>query len=141
MTATTAPSNGDVLAAASLLLAILAVLYSLWYADIDAALRVEKPTHLEDARSERRQVRQAIRTRAAPLAFASVVLFLVFLPEAVRLIVHWVSRAIHHGLWHEVRSYSAVELSIVAVVLALAALAAYSQWLLLELLRTRRKLG
>jgi hypothetical protein len=58
------PASGDVLAAASLLLAILAVLYSLWYSDISAALRVEIPTHLEDAGLQRRQVGEALKTRA-----------------------------------------------------------------------------
>jgi hypothetical protein len=141
VTPTGAPSNGDVLAAASLLLAILAVLYSLWYGDIGRALSVEIPTHLEDAGPQRREVREAIKTRAAPLAIAALVLLLVFLPEAIRLLVHWVRRAAEHGLWHQVRSYDPVELSIMAVVCFLAALTAYTVWLLIELIKLRRKLG
>lgn len=89
MTASNNPSNGDVLSAASLLLAILAVLFSLWYGDIAAALRIETPTHLEDAGPQRRQIAEAIKTRAAPLAGAALVLLLVFVPEAIRLASQW----------------------------------------------------
>ena len=141
MTATTLPTNGDVLAAASLLLAILAVLHSLWYGDIGAALRVEIPTHLEDAAPQRRQVHEAIKTRAAPLAIAALVLLVVFLPEAIRLVISWGQRVRDYGLWHEVKSYDPVELAIVAVVFFLAALIAHTVWLMLELLRLKRKLG
>jgi len=140
VTSVTGPTTGDVLGAASLLLAILAVLYSLWYGDIGAALRVEIPTHREDAGPQLRQVAEAIRTRAAPLACAALGLFLIFLPEAIRLTVRWFRHAAHNGLWHAIKSYDPVELSIVAVVLLLGFLAAYTVWLTAELLTLRRKL-
>jgi hypothetical protein len=138
--AVTEPTTGDVLGAASLLLAILAVLYSLWYGDIGAALRVQIPTHHEDAGPQRRQVAEAIRTRAAPLACAALVLFMVFLPEAIRLITHWFRHAADDGLWQAIKSYDPVELSIVAVVVLLGFLAAYTVWLTVELLTLKRKL-
>ena len=135
-----APTNGDILGAASLLLAILTVLFSLWYSDIGAALRVEIPTHLEDAGPQRRQVSEAIKTRAAPLAAGALVLLLVFIPEAIHLALHWIRHAYNHGLWHAVKSYDSVELSIVAVVLFLAALTVYTVWLMAELIKLRRQL-
>lgn len=140
MTAAAAPSSGDILSAASLLLAVLAVLFSLWYSDIGSALRVEIPTHLEDAGPQRRQVSEAIKTRAAPLAAGAVVLLLVFLPEAVHLAIHWLRQANNHGLWHAIKSYDSVELSIVVVVLFMALLTAYALWLVLELAKLRHKL-
>ena len=140
MTLAAAPTNGDVLAAASLLLAILAVLFSLWYADIGAALRVEIPAHLEDAGPQRRQVGEAIKTRAAPLAAAALILLLVFIPEAIHLAAHWIRHTYDHGLWHGVRSYDSVELSIVVVVVFLAALTVYTVWLMIELIDLKRRL-
>jgi hypothetical protein len=140
VTSVTEPTTGDVLAAASLLLAILAVLFSLWYSDIGAALRVEIPTHREDAGPQRRQVAEAIRTRAAPLACAALVLFIVFLPEAIRLIIRWFRNAADNGLWHAIKSYDPVELSIVAVVVLLGFLAAYTVSLTVQLFTLRRKL-
>jgi len=137
---TTAPSNADVLSAGSLLLAVLAVLFGLWYSDIAAALQVEVPTHLEDAGRQRRQVADAIKTRAAPLAAAAATLLAIFLPEAIRLTSHWVQRAYDNGLWNAVRSYDPVELSIVAVVLFLAVLTAYTLSLIPRLIRLKRKL-
>ncbi len=64
-----------------------------------------------------------------------------FLPEAIRLIVRWLRHAYDHGLWHAITSYDPVELSVVAVVTFLAFLTAYTVWLMIELLRLRRKLG
>ena len=140
MTIASAASNGDVLSAASLLLAILAVLFSLWYRDITAALEIVVPKHLMDADVLRRQVSNALK-QAAPLAVASAVLFLVFVPEAIRLTSHWVGHASDHGLWHAIRSYDTVELSIVAVVLFLALLCLYTISLAIRLLRLRHKLS
>lgn len=131
---------GDVLGAASLLLAILAVLYSIWYSDLAAALRVEIPTHLEDAEPQRRTVDEALRARATPLLVAGLVLLLVFVPEAVRLITHWLEHAWRYGLWHAVTSYDPVRLSIVVVVVFLLLLTFYAIWLTVELLKLKKRL-
>ena len=134
------PSRGDILSAASLLLAILAVLYSLWYSDIASALRIAVPRHREDAAAERRQVGDALRTRALPLGIAAALLVLVFLPEAIHISTLWVSRASDHGLWNAIRDYDPVSLSLVLVVIAMLALAAYTAWLARQLWALRQKL-
>jgi hypothetical protein len=133
-----ASGEGDVLSAASLLLAITAVLYSLWYADISAALKIEPPQHLEDAKSERRQVSGALWSRALPLAVAGVVMTAVFLPEAVRIVREWVDMARGEGLWHAVKDYEPVSLSLVLVVAGMTILSVYTILMTYGLWRLRR---
>jgi hypothetical protein len=64
----------------------------------------------------------------------------VFVSEAIRLIVHWLRHVRDMGLWHEVKSYDPVALSIVVVVLLLVFLTCYTVWLMVELLKLRRSL-
>jgi hypothetical protein len=134
------PSRGDVLAAASLLLAIVAVLYSLWYSEIAATLDLEVPRHLEDAGPARRRTAEVLKTRALPLALSTLVLMLVFLPEAIHIVLHWSRGAYRRGVLHAIRQYDPVSLALVLVVIAIGALAAYTLWLARRLVRQKRRL-
>jgi hypothetical protein len=133
-------ASGDILAAASLLLAILAVLYSLWYSDIQAALRIDVPTHLEDAGPQRRQVSEALTGRALPLAASAIVLLLIFLPEAIHIIWRWYQLIAQYGVWRAIKNYDPVILSIIAVVTSLALLAGYTSRLVVQLWHLRTQL-
>jgi hypothetical protein len=77
---------GDKLSAASLLLTIVGVIYSIWYPQLDAVLQTKVPAHKPDRARPHSQVAACLNTRAVPLMIASVVLFLVFLPDAAILI-------------------------------------------------------
>jgi hypothetical protein len=140
VTSPDAVSRGDVLAAASLLLAILAVLYSLWYAEIARTLEIKAPKHLDDAAADRRRTSEVLRTRALPLALAALILMLTFLPEALHIAVHFVRRAHSDSLWQTIKQYDPVSLSLVIVVVGIGALAAYTGWLAVRLWRLKRTL-
>lgn len=73
---------GDLLAAVSLILAMIGVVYSVWYPMIAETLRISVPDHLKDAENQRRRVRHTLNARALPLAFASSALAIILLPEA-----------------------------------------------------------
>jgi len=133
-------SRGDVLSAASLLLTILAVLYSLWYSEIAAILEIRVPAHLEDASGDRRRVGNVLKTRALPLVLAAFLLTVVFLPEAVHLVVRWIRHAYNRGIWYAIRQYDPVSLALVLVVVGMGALTTYTGWLARRLLRLRRRL-
>lgn len=137
---TSGPSRGDVLSAASLLLAILAVLYSLWYAEIAAALEVTVPRHLEDAGQQRRQIKGALNARALPLAVATLLLTLVFLPEGVHIAIHWARHVSRAGLSRSVRDYDPVSLALVLVVLSIGALGIYTITLATKLWHLKARL-
>ena len=76
----------DLLSAASLLLAVLGVLYGLWYPEIIEALDVKVPDYPEDRKRPYRQVASVLYGRAIPLAVAALGVSLIFLPDALKII-------------------------------------------------------
>lgn len=131
---------GELLSAASLLLAVVGVFYSLWYGEITRALDITPPTHLADAAGLRRDVSRVLRARAAPLAVASLVLALVLLPEAIRLIADGIRLLWREGLREGLGAYDAVSAAFVLVVFGTGVIAVYSWSLALRLWHLKRAL-
>lgn len=76
----------SVLAAAGILLAVLGVLYGLWYPEVASALNVDTSVNALDAKPARDTVRQALLHRALPLTAGSVLLSLLLLPPVLSVI-------------------------------------------------------
>lgn len=74
--------TGDVIATASLLLAVVAVLFSLWYAEIEKAIGVAEPEHKGAKRARRNEIKPALY-KALPLSVVATAIAAVFLPRAV----------------------------------------------------------
>jgi hypothetical protein len=96
-------SISDLLSAASLFLATLGVLYSAWYADLNAALSMQVRKFKEDRRLDIELVESTLRNRSIPLALAGVAVTLILAPAFVSIIIEggmtWVrfgARAIMH---------------------------------------------
>ena len=73
----------DLLAAETLLLTVLTIVYGLWYGDIAAAARLSDPNQdadLADYVKERALLRLALRQRVIPLSVVAAVLSAVFAP-------------------------------------------------------------
>lgn len=103
------------LSAASLLLAILGVMYGLWYPEISSALQVTPSRFSEDDRSREEKVRLTLYHRALPLAIFGIALVAVFLPDTVSIITHSVNRLTSDG-WVTFTDYDAIKTSFVLVV-------------------------
>lgn len=76
----------DSISAASLLMAIVAVLYGAWYQEIINAARVAIPKH--DKGPLLQIVSNALLQRCLPLTIMTGVIFLVFLPDAIEIVRH-----------------------------------------------------
>ena len=126
----------DLLAAASLLLTVLGVVYGTWYAEITSAIGTAIPTHIENRGPIRQTVRAALYAKALPLALAAIVLTALFLPDALTITLSGVRafRAAGVNAFHE---YNAVEAAFCLVVVLTGALAAY---LLFFVCRLKNKL-
>ena len=120
----------DLVQAASLLLATVAALYSVWYHDLHRLANVPVPARREDAERSIQDVRAARRTRATPLLGAALVTFLVFLPDSVDIVSDSGAHVVRHGIG----GYDAVEAALVAATAGAGLLAR-------EIARTRRALG
>jgi hypothetical protein len=77
--------TADLLSAASLLTAIIAIFFALWSPDIGAALKKAVPAN--DKHLEREAILKVLRWRALPLCVASIALTGILVPPAVAVVV------------------------------------------------------
>ncbi len=122
------PSSADLLAAASLLLAALAVLYGVWYSSIEEAKNIKMPGHRDDATKPIAQVGRVLRGRAYPLAIASGLATIVFGPEAISICASTVDSFADHGLG-AFGYYDPIEAALLLVTVGLALLTVHAAWL------------
>ncbi|HEY5883178.1 MAG TPA: hypothetical protein VIT88_00740 [Pyrinomonadaceae bacterium] len=102
----------DLLSSASLLIAIVTVLYGVWYPEIKRGIKDIKPKRLRDC-DDIAEVKGVILNRALPLTVASVGLTLVFLKDAVILVGN--SLTLTGGLRDRIMNYDAVSTAFVSV--------------------------
>lgn len=76
----------DLLSSASLLLAVLGVLYGLWYPEIIGALEVEIPDYSDDRKYPYLKITAVLFGRAIPLTIAGIGISIIFLPDALNII-------------------------------------------------------
>lgn len=75
----------DLLSASSLLMAIAAILFSLWYAEIARALETSPKTHKEDNVAAKKAVTSVLVSKALPVALMALAVALTFIPDAFKL--------------------------------------------------------
>ena len=98
----------DLLSAASLFLAVLGVLFALWYPEISKALELKIPAFKEDRAAPLRAIRAVYLSRVLPLSISAIIFSVVLIPDVWRItaISFFAYRAdVLNALW----SYSAVE--------------------------------
>lgn len=78
---------GDLLASSSLLLALIAILYGLWYSEIELVLRLKIPRQKEDRRPNLKRIRSVLFNKTVPLTCISIILSLIFLPDSIRIVI------------------------------------------------------
>jgi hypothetical protein len=123
---------GDLLSAASLLLAVVGIFFGLWYGEISEALFASVPRHKEDRTATRQRVRAALLGRALPIALAAVPSALIFIPDGVAIIAHSV-KLMSADVIIALKAYDAVRTAFVFVVLLLCILGGYATVLALRL--------
>jgi hypothetical protein len=80
--------TGDLLSAASLLLASVGLLFSAWQAEITSATEVSIKGMRADRGPRIAQVRQALLFRALPLLLAVLLIVLTLAPPAIAVVIH-----------------------------------------------------
>jgi len=79
--------TGDVIATASLLLAVIAAIFSLWYSEIEKAIGVDEPDHKGARLALRNEITPTV-VKAVPLAAVATLIAAVFLPRTIAISVH-----------------------------------------------------
>jgi hypothetical protein len=83
--------SGDLLTSAGLLLALVGLLYSVWYNEMNRALAVPVARHRLDREPDIATVRHALFARAIPLVVAAAALVVVLADPAISVITHALS--------------------------------------------------
>ncbi|WP_027979913.1 hypothetical protein [gamma proteobacterium L18] len=123
----------DALSAASLLMAVVAILYGAWYQEINQATALTVPTH--DRHAPLGVVEAALFARCLPLAGMAVMVVLVFLPMLVEIVWHALGVARARGLGGYVL-YDSVRMAFCLVVVVGAGIAGHlcrMTWVLVRL--------
>lgn len=127
----------DAISAASLLMAVVAILYGAWYQEIIKAINVVIPKH--DRAIPLVTVNQALLSRCVPLTFMAIAVSLVFLPDAFEILKHSFSVAEQMGFGAYAK-YSSVRTAFCLVVFVSCAITTHLLMLLKSLLKVRREL-
>ncbi len=77
----------DVLSAMSAVITFIAILYALWYDDIEKVITTRLPPSNEDAKELKRKNFKVLLYKALPLFIVSAIFFLMFLPNSVEILL------------------------------------------------------
>lgn len=114
----------DLLAAASLLLTALGVVYGTWYPEIVGALAETIPDHRPNRAPVRMKVKSVFVGKALPLVVTAILLTILFLPDAVAIVASGLGQFTKLGI-DALHQYNAVEAAFFFVVVLTGALACY----------------
>jgi hypothetical protein len=110
--------TADLLSAASLLLTVLTILYSLWLPEITTAANSEIDQFQKNRKQTHRAGRRVFLGKALPLFIAALVLIATMTPPALEIV--------RRPLAHELNSYDAVATIFMAVIGVLLLLTAHT---------------
>lgn len=133
-------SMSDLLSASSLLIAIAAILFSLWYTEIAKALEITPKTHREDNVAAHATVSGVLLSKALPVAVMALSVALIFLPDAVKLAKDSLNTYQESGI-AALEKYDAVKTAYCFVTILSVVLAVYMWVLVKKLWSLRKRLG
>lgn len=123
--------TADLLAAGSLILTVLAVLYSIWYPEVQSTLAIALPVNYDDAVPLLTQIRKVRNQQTTPLFIASLATTLIFLPKAIGVLTGAIDDLADRGL-KAISDYDPIQTTFVLVVIFTGFLA----WQTLQLSRS-----
>jgi hypothetical protein len=121
-------------------MAIAAILFSLWYAEIAKALETVPKTHKEDNVAAKKAVTSVLLSKALPVATMALAVALIFLPDALKL-VRASTLAFEQSGFAALKNYDAVRTAYCFVTVLSAVLAVYMWALVSKLLSLRKQLS
>lgn len=113
----------ELLSAASLALAALAVLFGLWSADLNRAASLPRKSHIDDRGPAIKELRSVQRSKSVPLAISCALTAIVIAPPAVQVVIRAIDAVRVHGAGAITR-YDAGEALFLVVWLLIVALTA-----------------
>jgi len=130
----------DLLSASSLLMAIAAILFSLWYPEIEKALEIVPSKYRSDNEDSRRTVTAVLFSKAIPVSMMALAVALIFLPDALQITKESYRAYFRNGLT-AFKNYDAVLTAYCFVTVLSGLLAGYMGVLVFQLLDLRKRLS
>lgn len=127
----------DLLSSASLILAVVGILYGLWYPEITKTLEKDIPEHREDRGKIYRELASTIWSRALPLALLSLVVSLIFLRDTLTIAHEQIAQIAADGFGAYLSSYDTVSLVFFAVQIITIAIGLHALVLTARLIKRR----
>lgn len=129
----------DVLPSASLILAVIALLFTTWKDEIQEARDLSIGHHYIDSEKDHKKVKEALWRRSFPLALSSTVMILIFIPEIVWIINQSIGIICNEGFIDSLNNYDVKSATFIFVFLLFIAFAYYLWSLTIELYRRHKK--
>ncbi|PEI09872.1 hypothetical protein CRM86_19025 [Pseudomonas putida] len=120
-------------------MAISAILFSLWYADISKALETEPKNYSEDNVAAKKSVTATLLSKALPVAIMALAVALIFLPDAFKITKE--SFLIYTSMDYVHAQYDAVRTAYCFVTILSAVLSIYMWILVFKLIYLRKRLS
>lgn len=120
-------------------MAISAILFSLWYADISKALETEPKNYSEDNVAAKKAVTAVLLSKALPVAIMALAVALIFLPDAIKITKE--SFLIYRYIDHAPAQYDAVRTAYCFVTILSAVLSIYMWILVFKLISLCKRLS
>lgn len=92
----TASTLGEAISSASLVLAVLTALYTLWLPDVSDALQIMPKTDVDDRGPQKTQAWRALWSKALPLALATISATAILSPRVLRILKEFCAS---HTVW------------------------------------------
>lgn len=120
-------------------MAIAAILFSLWYADISKALEIQPKTHKEDNVAAKESVTSVLFSKALPVSLMALSIAAIFLPDALKIAKE--SYGIYKENNFKLVNYNAVKTAYCFVTILSSILSMYTLVLLWKLINLRNSLS
>ena len=129
----------DVLSSASLILAVIAMLFTTWKDEIKDARDLSISPHYIDSKKDHEIVKEALWKRSFPLALSATIMILIFLPDVIRIIYHSIEILAEEGIAKSLNNYDVKSATFIFVSILFIALAYYLWTLTIELFKRHKK--
>jgi hypothetical protein len=131
--------NPDILSSASLILAVIALLYTIWQPDIQKAKEFDEESHYPDIKKNHEKLKQVLSRQAFPLATGASFMAVIFLPEFINRIVYSFQIIAAMGLLNSLSTYDVILAAFLIVEISFLFLMVHLWVMASELIKKNRK--
>ena len=109
----------DILTSISTVITVIAILYSLWYQDIEKEIEKDLPEHKDDQIEPKKRVKSVLFNKAVPLFVVSFIFFILYVPESIGIFQKSISAWISSSWVYDSTKISIVFINILGLLITI----------------------